>query len=43
MQLGYRNMKEQRVQFEKRIDFICNFKDGFLGTKRVDGIMDLSD
>ena len=43
MQTAYHSMKEQRLKFEKRVDLISEFKGGFLGTKRVDGIMDLAD
>jgi hypothetical protein len=35
-------MNERRLQFEKRIDYVCDFKDGFLGSQRVDGIIELA-
>ncbi len=29
--------------FEKRIDYVCDFKGGFLGSKRVDGVIELKE
>lgn len=29
--------------FEKRIDYVCDFQDGFLGSKRVDGDIELKE
>jgi hypothetical protein len=41
--LVYRRLGEKRLLFEKRIDFVCDFQDGFLGSKRVDGDFELKD